>query len=404
MVSLDRLKEASDRIVARKDTVLGKGEQATRQAMILPMIEALGYDIWNPAEVCPEFEADTAVKKAGQKEKVDYAIVLDGTARIFIEVKPLGEPLAPHAGQLARYFNSTPSVVLSVITDGIEFLFFTDTGEPNIQDSEPFFTARLDSADPGFDIFARFTKPHFQPANIRDLATDLKYTAKVEKFLRDELDLRDREPSEALVKWILGEPTVWGGTRTVSVVSRFRPIVKQSLVRLLRDIVRRSMGAIDHSVGASPTADNTPPVNPSPSPSDSGNAVQDVTIVTTARELACFDNVKTIFDAIPTEQRRLWDQTLKREVEAQLGHKDTATYFGIYLNKPSWWVIRCFVEQRRPHITLDITPEEVASMIPEEFEVLQGNSFGATRIAIREPSDILKLRAVVEFVLRKHLS
>jgi len=34
------------------------------------MLDALGYDIWNPCEVCPEYAADTAIKKAGQKEKV----------------------------------------------------------------------------------------------------------------------------------------------------------------------------------------------------------------------------------------------------------------------------------------------------------------------------------------------
>ena len=65
--------------------------------MILPFLEALGYDIWDTSEVCPEYEADTAIKKAGQKEKVDYALLLAGVPRIFIEVKPLGEILAPHA-------------------------------------------------------------------------------------------------------------------------------------------------------------------------------------------------------------------------------------------------------------------------------------------------------------------
>lgn len=67
---MERLKYTAEQILGRVDYVTGKGEQATRQAMILPLLEALGYDIWNPAEVCPEFGADTAIKKAGQKEKV----------------------------------------------------------------------------------------------------------------------------------------------------------------------------------------------------------------------------------------------------------------------------------------------------------------------------------------------
>ena len=43
-MSYDRLKEVADKVVARQESVRGKGEQATRQAMILPFLEALGYD------------------------------------------------------------------------------------------------------------------------------------------------------------------------------------------------------------------------------------------------------------------------------------------------------------------------------------------------------------------------
>ena len=65
--------------------------------MILPMLDALGYDLWNPSEVCPGYDADFATKKAGQKEKVDLAIASrSGLPRIYFEVKSadtsLGRP------------------------------------------------------------------------------------------------------------------------------------------------------------------------------------------------------------------------------------------------------------------------------------------------------------------------
>jgi len=50
-------------------------EEATKNALIMPFINILGYDIFDPTEVIPEFIADIGIKKG---EKVDYAIVKDG--------------------------------------------------------------------------------------------------------------------------------------------------------------------------------------------------------------------------------------------------------------------------------------------------------------------------------------
>lgn len=50
-------------------------EEATKNALVMPFIDALGYDIFNPKEVVPEFTADVGTKKG---EKVDYAIMQDG--------------------------------------------------------------------------------------------------------------------------------------------------------------------------------------------------------------------------------------------------------------------------------------------------------------------------------------
>ena len=101
-MAFENIKSAVENIIKRTSVVYGKGEEATKQALVLPLIESLGYDIWNPEEVCPEFEADTSIKKGGQKEKVDYAIITNGKPRIFIEVKTLGENLDGHHGQLKK--------------------------------------------------------------------------------------------------------------------------------------------------------------------------------------------------------------------------------------------------------------------------------------------------------------
>ncbi|MBK9367106.1 MAG: hypothetical protein IPN01_12445 [Deltaproteobacteria bacterium] len=88
-MSLDRLKERLDQIASRVPVVRGRGEEATKQALVLPMLDALGYDIWNPVEVCPEYDADFATRKGSQKERVDLAVLVDGAPRIFLEVKSI---------------------------------------------------------------------------------------------------------------------------------------------------------------------------------------------------------------------------------------------------------------------------------------------------------------------------
>ena len=256
--SYEKIKAVAAQILNRIPAVRGKGEQATKQSLVLPMLDALGYDIWDPAEVCPEYDADFAIKKAGQKEKVDVAIILASAPRIFIETKPLDEPLDGHSGQVARYFNATPTVTLGVLTNGVEWRFYTDTGDPNIMDDQPFHIARLDAPDQGLDVVARFAKSVFSPEAIRDYATELRYTAQIASFLRLELDLKDREPSEYFIRWALKSEGMYHGVVNANVVERFRPITKDALTRVVREIVRRSISAMRGGRATSSICHHTP--------------------------------------------------------------------------------------------------------------------------------------------------
>lgn len=65
-------------------------EEAAKNAFVMPFISRiLGYDVFNPQEVIPEFTADVGVKRG---EKVDYAISHDGDIQILIECKRIDEP------------------------------------------------------------------------------------------------------------------------------------------------------------------------------------------------------------------------------------------------------------------------------------------------------------------------
>jgi predicted type IV restriction endonuclease len=52
-----------------------RGEEATKHSLVVPLFQVLGYDVWNPLEVQPEYGADfNKAPKKGQVEKVDYAL------------------------------------------------------------------------------------------------------------------------------------------------------------------------------------------------------------------------------------------------------------------------------------------------------------------------------------------
>ncbi len=65
----DTIKQISERIEKLKDNL--HTEEATKNALIMPMIQALGYDVFNPLEVMPEYICDIGTKKGGENRLCD---------------------------------------------------------------------------------------------------------------------------------------------------------------------------------------------------------------------------------------------------------------------------------------------------------------------------------------------
>jgi hypothetical protein len=95
---IDHLRILASRIASTKDMI--QTEEATKNAMVMPLIQILGYNVFDPLEVTPELVSDVGTKKG---EKVDYAILKDGKPIILFECKKSGGDLSiNHAGQLVR--------------------------------------------------------------------------------------------------------------------------------------------------------------------------------------------------------------------------------------------------------------------------------------------------------------
>lgn len=207
-------------------------EEATKNALIMPFIQLLGYDVFNPFEVNPEFVADIGIKKG---EKVDYAIMKDGHPTILIECKHHLEKLDPHNSQLFRYFHTTKAK-FGLLTNGLTYRFYTDLEEKNKMDNTPFFEFKIDEIkEAEITELKKFHKSYFDVENITNTASELKYLNELKTLLNREMIL----PSENFVTFFTKQ--VYSGQMTAKVKEQFAPIVKRSFNLLISDAINERL-------------------------------------------------------------------------------------------------------------------------------------------------------------------
>ena len=205
-------------------------EEATKNAFIMPFIaHVLGYDVFNPDEVIPEFTADVGTKKG---EKIDYAIVKNGEVQILIEAKPVGAPLAlNHASQLFRYF-AVANARIAILTNGQLYHFFTDLDRPNRMDDTPFLQLDLLELDESLiPEVQKLTKETFDVDSVVSAAEELKYIGALKRALGSQFREADDE-------WIKGLTSrVYGGPFTQKVREQFRGLVSKAMQQFVADQV-----------------------------------------------------------------------------------------------------------------------------------------------------------------------
>lgn len=228
---IDRIKEISSR--AEKQMEFIQTEEATKNALIMPFVSALGYDVFNPTEVVPEFNADIGTKKG---EKVDYAIKKDEDIIILIECKWSGADLhGDHMSQLYRYFSVTEAR-FGILTNGIEYEFYSDIDETNKMDSTPFFRFNIfHFEDHQVEELKKFTKSAFSLEDILTTASTLKYAGAIKKILQDELT----NPSESFVRFFASQ--VYQKRITQQVIDQFTGIVKEARKQFINERINERL-------------------------------------------------------------------------------------------------------------------------------------------------------------------
>jgi len=283
-------------------------EEATKTAFIMPFINAvLGYDVFDPLEVVPEYVCDVGTKKG---EKIDYAIMKDGQVQILIECKKIGESLnIKHASQLFRYFHVT-NARISILTNGQVYRFFTDLDAPNKMDEKPFLEVDLlDIDEHVVPELQKLTKSSFDVESIISSAGELKYVGQLKREIASQL----ASPSDEFVKFFATR--VYDGMITQKVREQFSELTRKAITQFLNDQVNdRLKYAMSGSASVSvPTPSATAPANDN----DQDDTEED-RVVTTLEELEGFHIVKAI---------------VRTSIESKrITHRDTQSYFGVLLD------------------------------------------------------------------------
>nr|WP_244634293.1 type I restriction endonuclease [Frigoribacterium sp. CFBP 8754] len=277
----------------------------------MPFISTiLGYDVFNPLEVVPEFTADVGVKKG---EKIDYAIMRDGEVQILIECKKSTEPLKiEHASQLFRYFAVT-NARIAVLTNGESYHFYTDLDAPNRMDDKPFLVLDLSDIDETLlPELSKLTKDVFDLDSVISAAEELKYVGQLKRAIAAQF----REPTDEWIKFFATR--VYEGSYTQKVREQFTSLVtkasKQFLNEQVNDRLKTALGS---------TAFPSAPIETSADAISSEAVVEadldrDTEIETTLEELEGYQIVKAIACSEVKPQR--------------VAHRDSKSYFAILLD------------------------------------------------------------------------
>lgn len=295
----DEIKLFGDRVEKLKQQI--QTEEATKNAFIMPFIKVLGYDVFDPFEVMPEYIADIGIKKG---EKVDYAIMKEGQPSILIECKHWGESLDPHNSQLFRYFHTTKAK-FGLLSNGIIYRFYTDLVEPNKMDDKPFFEFNVtDIKDNQIEELKKFHKSYFNIENIQTTASELKYMNELKMLISGEF----LNPSEGFVR--LFAKQIHRGMLTAKVIDQFGALTRKSIQQFINDLItERLKSALKKENDAEQVATDN----------DVAAIVPDARAVeTTDEEKEGFMIVKTI---------------LRQKIKpARIAFRDAQSYFAILLD------------------------------------------------------------------------
>jgi hypothetical protein len=280
-------------------------EEATKNALVMPFIQALGYDVFNPREVVPEYTADVGIKKG---EKVDYAIKHEDEIIALVECKTAGTSLSDaNMSQLFRYFHVTKARI-AVLTNGVQYRLYSDLEADNRMDTRPFLELDLtDLRDEHVLEVERLCKGSFDLERMLNAAGELKSLRELRKAIGEQFEDPDADFVRLFYKAVCPDRSFTSGAR-----EQFTKLVRRALQQFVSERVNgRLRHALEQEVGAA---------GPSPEDAAGREADEDADdgIETTPEELEGYHIVKAIARQSVAPDR--------------IAHRDTKSYMGILVD------------------------------------------------------------------------
>ena len=196
-----------------------KTEESTKHSLILPVIQMLGYDIFDPTEVVPEVDCD--IRRNG--DKVDYVIQHNGEHIILIECKHWTKDLDNYVDQLSSYFVASKAR-FGILTNGIEYRFYADLEKANLMDKEPFLVVDMERlAEDSLEGLKLFCKDTFNEHFIIDWGETTIRMNTIRKVVADELT----SPSFYLITFFARR--IYGQVPSKSVRERIAPLITNAI-------------------------------------------------------------------------------------------------------------------------------------------------------------------------------
>lgn len=346
----ESIKQFSERVASLKTAI--STEESTKMSLIVPLFQILGYDVFNPSEFCPEYIADVGIKKG---EKVDYAIMENGTPNILIECKSCSENLEKHSSQLFRYFGTSPAK-FGILTNGIIYKFYTDLEESNKMDLVPFLEVdMMNLKDSSINELKKFCKDNFDKDKIFSTAEELKYSSLIKGALASEFE----NPSEEFVRFIL--TNIYEGQKNQRVIEKFTPVIKRAFSSFINEIV-------NNKISSALSDDTDDDVKETEILSEEPTSK----VVTTEEEIEAFYIVRGMLaEVIPVED---------------IVHRDTESYFGILYKD----------NNRKPICRINLDTKNKQLLIPDINKKFE-------RIYIDSLNDIYKYKKQLIEVIKRYL-
>ena len=286
---IEDVKELASRIPGLRPTL--NDEAKTKQFLILPVIQSLGYDILNHEEVVPEYTVDYEGREGW---KVDYGLMSDGNPRIIIECKPISNRLElTEIAQLGRYFTNArrKGAQIAILTNGVIYKLFTDQNAPNIMDRDPFWEINFENLNNNDLIQLRnISKENFDPASAIQTALRLKHI----DWMKEILSTQFSQPEDDFVRWLANRVSTRRLTQPV--LEEFRILVRQSLHEFVNSHISNALMTVQAGtlVREDDGSDDGIPAE---------NDAESRNIETTVEELDAFAIIKSIAGDIVDPKR-----------------------------------------------------------------------------------------------------